>query len=145
MKYLYPTLFLAAFTAGACDRKNELDLPKTASGEVSKDGAVWSDALASQAVQQRAEFMTRAGHDKAVLNAKIGALKRAAAVASGRAKSDLEGQIVLLEQEQKIADQTFAEMRSAAGEKWQVLKVAMSASMGRLNHSLEKMQAENSN
>lgn len=145
MKYLYPALFLAVFTMGACDRKNELDLPKTGLGEVHKDRPAWSDALANQTVQQRAEFMARAGHDKAVLNAKIGALKRAAASASGRTKADFEVQIAQLEREQKIADETFAEMHSAAGEKWQGLKVAMNKSMVRLNRGLEKTQAEDSN
>ncbi len=142
MKYLYPALFLAAFTAGACDRKNEIDLPKTGSREAGKDGSAWSDALASQAVQQRAEFMARAGHDKAVLNAKIGALKRNAATASARAKRELEVQIAQLEQEQKNADQAFAEMRLVDGEKWQVLKFAMDKSMAQMKRSLEGMRAE---
>jgi hypothetical protein len=66
MKSLYLVLFLAAFSLGACDKKNELDLPKMGSGDVSKEAGDLKDALASTAAKERADFMTRVDQERAV-------------------------------------------------------------------------------
>ena len=141
MKFLYPILFLAAFSLGACDKKNELDLPKMGSGDVSKEAGDLKDALASTAAKERADFMARVDQERAELNTRIEALKKDAAQATGSAKAELDAQLAKLEAEQKVADQTMVEMRSAMGEQWDALKIALNESFERLKRSLDVIKS----
>lgn len=137
MKPLYPVLFLAAFALGACDKKKDIELPKMGSGDVSKEAGELKDALASTAAKERDEFMARMDQERAELNVRIEALKKEAAQATGTAKAELEAQLAKLEDEQKVADQTLVEMRSAIGEKWNALKASLNESFERLRRSLD--------
>jgi len=137
MKPLYPALFLAAFALGACDKKKDIDLPKMGSGDVSREAGELKDALASTAAKEREEFMARMDQERAELIVQIEALKKRAAEVKGTAKADLEAQLAKLEDEQKVVDQTLVEMRSAIGEKWDALKVALNESFERLRRSLD--------
>lgn len=137
MKPLYPALLLAAFALGACDKKQDIDLPKMGSGDVSREAGELKDALANTAAKEREEFMAKMDQERAELNVRIEALKKDAAQATGTAKAELEAQLAKLEDEQKVADQTLVEMRSAIGEKWDALKAALNESFDRLRRSLD--------
>lgn len=141
MKPLYPALFLAAFAFGGCDKKKELDLPRMGSGDVSKEAGELKDALASTAAKERDAFMAEVGRERAELNARIETLKKEAAQAAGNARAELETKIARLEQEQKIADQTLVEMRTAFGEKWIALKAELNESIERMKRALDAVKS----
>ena len=46
-----------------------------------------------------------------------------------------------IEAEQKVADQTMIEMRSAMGEQWDALKIALNESFERLKRSLDAFKS----
>lgn len=141
MKPLYPALFLAAFTLGACDKKKDMDIPKMGSGDVSKEAGELKDAITSKAAKERDEFMATVERERAELSGRVEVLKKEAAQAKGNAKAELDAQIAKLEQEQKIADETLREMRTTAGEKWNSLKVALHESMDRLKRTLDSIKS----
>jgi len=141
MKPLYPALFLATFALGGCDKKKELDLPRVDFGDVSKEAAEWMDAFASKAAKERSALMAQAGRDRAELNARIRTLKKEAVQTTGNARAELETQVTRLEQEQRRADRTLLEMRTALGEKWIALKAELNESIGRMKGTLDAVQS----
>jgi hypothetical protein len=78
---------------------------------------------------------------RAELNTRIEALKKDAAQATGSAKAELDAQLAKLEEEQKVTDQTMIEMRSAMGEQWDALKIALNESFERLKRSLDAIKS----
>jgi len=141
MKPLYPALFLAAFTLGGCDKKKDLELPKIGSGDVSKETGELKNGLASKAAKERREFIAMVERERAELGARVEVLKKEAAQAKGNAKAELDAQIAKLEQEQKIAEQTLVEMRTAIGEKWSALRVALIESIERMKLALDSVKS----
>jgi hypothetical protein len=55
--------------------------------------------------------------------------------------AELDAQLAKLEEEQKVTDQTMIEMRSAMGEQWDALKIALNESFERLKRSLDAIKS----
>lgn len=128
MKKWRPDLLMMAMLAvTGCDRKADLDIPKTAAVEVERSTGI-----------ERNAFLARADYERAELDAKIEALKKQAAEAEESDKPRLAAQLQALEQEQRIADQTRNELDSAIGDRWESLKLALSESHDRLKQTLHK-------
>jgi hypothetical protein len=86
---------------------------------------------------QRDQFVANAREDMAKAEAKVGDLKKKAAVAASDAKAKLDKQADGLNRDLKVAEDKLAEMNRAAARQWRDFEGDVDAAMARLRKSLE--------
>lgn len=122
-------LMMAMLAVTGCDKKTDLDIPKTEAIGVDKTRL------------DREAFIARADDERTELNKKIEDARKKAAEADETDKAKLAAQVRALEQEQRIAEQTREELDSAMDNRWEALKIALTESHQRLRQALQDFNA----
>ncbi len=133
------TIFLGVLLcASACDRKGERALPEIVSANTQSITTAGQVAGRQEAGSERDEFVNKAQRDIDALNLKLAEVKKRAERATGKAKTQLDRQIVVLEREMKNGEAKLAELKSAIGEKWKELQAGVTAAIEQLKQSIKK-------
>lgn len=116
-------------TTSGCDKRDESVLPTI-------DSAGQLDAKEKSAVE-RDEFIRQAQIEFDELAAKLADLKKKAVAATGKARTELEQQVLALEQKQRVAEEKLASMKAQIGEKWKELKSEVTEAIKQFKQSLK--------
>lgn len=138
-RLLTVVLLPVAFVMGACG-KDEPPPPASKAPEVSIPAKDISSAVAALPGGEQGEFVLKLQKDMDELTTSIKDLRTKADGMSGEAKQKLEEQIRKLEEDLQATQLKFAELKSAAGDKWKELQAGMNESIDRLKQSAKQAQ-----
>jgi hypothetical protein len=139
MKRLFSLIVLGLSVGlSACNKLDEVPLPKVGSGEAKQEPKAVVGAVESAAKKERDEFVAAVEKDLGELKAKIASLRSEGVKTSGKARAAMEQQITALEQEAKSAEQKLADTKSATVERWKDLQAGTKATLDHLRQSVQK-------
>lgn len=89
-------------------------------------------------LSKRDKFIAATEEEIATAKRKAADVEKAAADATGDAKTKLDNQVALLRQNMKVAEDKLSEMKRAGKEKWQKFESEVSKAIDHLRQSVEK-------